>query len=460
MGITGLEMADLVREVCYDTGRGRLRLDGAMAGYRAFAGAVGVGVAFPYVIIGTGEPLQWEAGTGRIDADGRLVRGPVASSTDGAAVDFAAGEKRVGLAVHAGWIAAMEAHGHGVGDVEGLAETLAGRQAASGELDAIAGLAGAAFGRSLLTQTSAAGVRASIGALGTTGGQRMSAAELYINTVGADDYAVEGLLGKVSILAPAMSMWMDGGQASFRVAAFGSLANNRLYRANGSFAARVDIATNDVIGDYNSWGYVGGGFAELSRIRTTYIAASPGATNLASRLSFHVGRNGSASMQEVLRLEYQALTAFGAVAPSVDNGFALGGAAARWSTVYAASGAISTSDARAKQDVDAVDDALLDAWGAVAWRRFRFGEAVAAKGAAARWHVGLVAQDVRDAIDARLGEGAAVRLGLLCHDAWDEGDRWGLRYEECLALEAAWQRRRMARIEARLDALEAIDAAG
>lgn len=100
------------------------------------------------------------------------------------------------------------------------------------------------------------------------------------------------------------------------------------------------------------------------------------------------------------------------------------------------------------------------------WRQFRFVDAVVAKGEDARWHVGLVAQAVRDAIDARLGEGAAVRLGLLCHDAWpaeaeerdgedvlirparEAGERWGLRYEECLALEAAWQRRRIDRIEA------------
>nr|WP_278254219.1 tail fiber domain-containing protein [Sphingobium sp. BYY-5] len=177
-------------------------------------------------------------------------------------------------------------------------------------------------------------------------------------------------------------------------------------------------------------------------------------------MSFHVGRNGSAALAEVLRLEHQALTAFGAVAPSSDNGFALGSAAARWSTVYAASGAINTSDARAKQDVAAVGDDLLDAWEMVDWQRFRFVEAVAAKGEEARWHVGLVAQAVRDAIDARLGEGTAVRLGLLCHDIWEEGERWGLRYEECLALEAAMQRRRMARIEARIDVLEAQYGAG
>ncbi|WP_253339389.1 tail fiber domain-containing protein [Sphingobium sp. OAS761] len=169
-------------------------------------------------------------------------------------------------------------------------------------------------------------------------------------------------------------------------------------------------------------------------------------------------------MQEALRLEYQAITAFGAVTPSADNSFALGGGGARWSVVYAASGTISTSDARAKCDLADVDDALIDAWDAVRWRRFRFAEAVAAKGTAARDHVGLVAQEVQAAIDARLGPDAAVRLGLLCHDAWDgagaAGDRWGLRYEECLALEAAATRRALARLDARIAALEAGHVAG
>ena len=460
MGISDGMLADLVREVCHDGGTGPLLLGGAMAGFRSFDAAVGEGVAFPYVIMSLVDPAQWEAGTGVLDGDGRLVRTPVASSADGAAVDFSVGEKSVALTVHAAWLEAVDTHGHGIGAIEGLAEALAGRQAASGELDAVAAVSGTAFGRALLGQADGAAVRSHVGALGTSGVLRMRAAELHINTQGDEDYALEGAIGKVSVQTQAMSIFMDGGQASFRVLSFGSLANNRLYRANGTFAARSDVVTNDVIGDYNVWGMIGGTFAELSRIRTTLTAAAPGPTNLASRMSFHVGRNGSAAMQEALRLEHQALTAFGSVAPSNDNGFALGSAAARWSVVHAASGAINTSDARMKGDVEAVSDDLLDAWGAVAWRQFRFADAVAEKGAGARWHIGLVAQQVRDVIDARLGDGAAVRLGLLCHDVWDEGDRWGLRYEECLALEAAWQRRRIERIEARLALLEAQDVAG
>lgn len=460
MGISDGMLADLVREVCHDGGAGPLLLGGAMAGFRSFDAAVGEGVAFPYVIMSLVDPAQWEAGTGVLDGAGRLVRVPVASSAGGAAVDFSVGEKSVALTVHAAWLEAVNLHGHGIGDIAGLGDALAGRQAASGELDAVAAVSGTAFGRALLGQADGAAVRGHVGALGASGVRRMRGAELHINTQSDEHYALEGTIGKVSVQTQAMSIFMDGGQASFRVLSFGSLANNRLYRANGTFAARSDVVTNDVIGDYNVWGMIGGTFAELSRIRTTLTAAAPGPTNLASRMSFHVGRNGSASMQETLRLEHQALTAFGSVAPSNDNGFALGSAAARWSVIHAASGAINTSDARVKDDVAAVGDDLLDAWGAVNWRQFRFADAVAAKGAGARWHIGLVAQQVRDVIDARLGAGAAVRFGLLCHDVWDEGDRWGLRYEECLALEAAWQRRRIERVEARLALLEAQNDAG
>lgn len=58
MAITDLEMADLVREVCYDVGAGPLVLGGPLSGYRAFADAVGEGSEFPYVIVGIADPSQ------------------------------------------------------------------------------------------------------------------------------------------------------------------------------------------------------------------------------------------------------------------------------------------------------------------------------------------------------------------------------------------------------------------
>lgn len=189
------------------------------------------------------------------------------------------------------------------------------------------------------------------------------------------------------------------------------------------------------------------------------------------------------------------------LAPITDNAVALGGASTRFSTVFAGTGTINTSDERTKQDFSPVPDAWLDAWGEVEWSRFRFKDSVAEKGDAARWHIGLVAQQVRD-IFASHGLDA-LEIGLLCYDAWEAvtepateeyevvsveqriepsvilgpdgqratkivevehrhtavrdiegaepivvreaGDLWGLRYDECQALEAAWVRRELAR---------------
>jgi hypothetical protein len=154
--------------------------------------------------------------------------------------------------------------------------------------------------------------------------------------------------------------------------------------------------------------------------------------------------------------------------PGADNSYDLGSGTLRWRTVYAATGAINTSDERAKQDIGAIPDEWLDAWGDVEWGRFRFVEAVAEKGDDARWHLGLVAQRVRRAFRNR---GLNARqIGLLCFDQWGPrverqpvyseegrllveaqparkaGNRWGLRYDECFAMEAAWQRREISRL--------------
>ncbi|WP_340265402.1 tail fiber domain-containing protein [Sphingobium mellinum] len=184
----------------------------------------------------------------------------------------------------------------------------------------------------------------------------------------------------------------------------------------------------------------------------------------------------------------------GATRPGQDNSYSIGTASFRWSVVYAATGTINTSDERAKQNISAVPEEWLDAWGDVDWSRYKFIDAVQAKGDDARWHIGLIAQAVRDAFAARNLD--AQTIGLLCYDDWEEerdpifetveipavldgdgkeieparaelvdtgetrvtleaGDRWGLRYDECFALEAAYQRRRLDRIEARLVELEA-----
>lgn len=169
--------------------------------------------------------------------------------------------------------------------------------------------------------------------------------------------------------------------------------------------------------------------------------------------------------------------------PVQDGDVSLGSASGKWSNVYASTGSINTSDERAKQNIVEPEESLMSAWSKVNFKVFQFKDAVEKKGADARLHVGVIAQQV---IEAFASEGLdATRYGLLCYDKWDDeyedvevvdapeivaedgtvthaqthierrlvtpaGDRYGIRYEEALALEAAYQRWRMDKLEAAL----------
>lgn len=138
--------------------------------------------------------------------------------------------------------------------------------------------------------------------------------------------------------------------------------------------------------------------------------------------------------------------------PGTDNTHSLGDATFRWSTVYAGTGTINTSDIRAKQQIASLTQ--LEKNVAIklkaAIKTFKFNDAVAEKGDAARIHVGVMAQEVKTIFES---EGlVAESYAILCYDAWDAtaaeldkdgvtvikpateaGDRYGVRYEELLA---------------------------
>lgn len=214
--------------------------------------------------------------------------------------------------------------------------------------------------------------------------------------------------------------------------------------------------------------------------------AIPGTQEEASILYVQDAKNWRirAGNTEVYRLAANALWAV------VDNAASLGQSYGRWSVIYAATGTINTSDRREKQQIQDYDDIVLDAWGDVQFRAYLFNSAVAAKGDSARIHAGVVAQQVIEAFAMRGLD--ATRYALLCYDKWEDewsdvevvdqaevinndtgeieqerkthverkltiaaGERYGIRYEEALCLEAAYQRRRAARMEARIAALEA-----
>lgn len=149
-----------------------------------------------------------------------------------------------------------------------------------------------------------------------------------------------------------------------------------------------------------------------------------------------------------------------AVTCTLSNRCTLGTAGILWGQIYSSVSTISTSDGNYKQDIAELDEAERRVAVAIKGliKKFRFKDAVAEKGSAARIHVGVIAQEVQAAFTA---EGLdAKRYGLFCSDTWWEKEvqverngitstemltsetsiagytertRLGMRYEELLA---------------------------
>jgi hypothetical protein len=129
--------------------------------------------------------------------------------------------------------------------------------------------------------------------------------------------------------------------------------------------------------------------------------------------------------------KWQVLYATSAFTPFADNVYSLGNASLRPSVIWAASGTISTSDARLKAlrdetpigkdtGVSQLSEAELAA--AIDLGReigvFKFRAAIAEKGAMARLHVGMTVQRAMEILERHGLEPMAY--GFICHDAWDD----------------------------------------
>lgn len=164
-----------------------------------------------------------------------------------------------------------------------------------------------------------------------------------------------------------------------------------------------------------------------------------------------------------------ALVGYGATAtirPNTDNLAAICTPANRATTIYLGTAPNVTSDADQKDAVNPIDDAALDAWGQVQTRQYLLKD-----GSSNRLHTGFIVQQI---LAAFVSSGLdATAYGLCCYESWaakpatvdddgtvleearEAGGIWTLRYDEAYAFEAAYQRRRADRMEARLLALEA-----
>ncbi|ABY97664.1 hypothetical protein PputGB1_1761 [Pseudomonas putida GB-1] len=181
-----------------------------------------------------------------------------------------------------------------------------------------------------------------------------------------------------------------------------------------------------------------------------------------------VGRFAYAQTDNSMRFTLSSAEAYrmnaASFIPVTDNTKALGGSTFRWSQVYAGTGTINTSDENLKQQRKPIDEACLRAWAKVSYSQYKFNDAVQMKGNDARWHFGVIAQEVKAAFES---EGLdAFEYGVLCYDEWDEdpgspavydgedlvqaeiecrpaGSRYGIRYDEALVLECAYLRSKL-----------------
>ena len=170
------------------------------------------------------------------------------------------------------------------------------------------------------------------------------------------------------------------------------------------------------------------------------------------------------------------------IRPLTDGGASLGTTTYGWLHVrahnlFSDSGTVSVSDIRRKREPGDIPDEVLDVWENIRWIRYKLVD-----GTNNRWHTGSIAQWILEEF-TKAGLDA-TEYGLVCHDVWEAieakaeqpatydqdgnqlttyvpavpgqpaGDLWQVRYEEMQAMEAAWNRRELSRIKARLAALE------
>ena len=281
----------------------------------------------------------------------------------------------------------------------------------------------------------------------------------------------------------ATTEWVNNKTANYLPLTGGTLTGNIVRETSSSSAnfgvVRTDIekGTSPSVVKYSDMSVLfantGASNNRLAIIEHTYN------TDNSAFLSLRIyknqaGSNASTSITIGQRSDLSFYTNVGTdFLPVYDNSQTLGNANYRWKQLFAGTTTIATSDERLKDNIASIPDAVLDAWGEVNWYQYQFKDSIEEKGEAkARLHTGAIAQRIESIFESHGLD--ANKYGLLCYDEWKAesaqrdrdgnivlptcpaGNRYSLRYEEALCMEAAYQRRRADRLEERIARLEAL----
>jgi len=221
----------------------------------------------------------------------------------------------------------------------------------------------------------------------------------------------------------------------------GGAARAFMFDVGASEAMRIDSSGNLLVGKTSSNGQVqgcelrdhgqgaftndGGNALQVRRLSSDgdIIQIVKDVTEVGS-----IGANGGGVYLEGSAGGFRVHVGGAKIFPSYNSGAARdnvidwGASDARWDDIYATNGTIQTSDRNEKQDIEVLSDAeqrvAVAAKGLL--RKYRWIDAVAEKGDAARIHFGIIAQDLQAAFEA---EGLdAGRYGMFISSTWWEAE--------------------------------------
>lgn len=225
----------------------------------------------------------------------------------------------------------------------------------------------------------------------------------------------------------------------------------RMRRSTSKWAITSHDFANDLIsvasdGTVSSLRHINSGSALTSQ---TYLAVGSNATINGSALIGNgitfAGANADAQLRRqnasgvnTIFLAYQAsgaeLATYQSFVPNVSATYDLGSASRLFNNVYASNGTIQTSDRNYKQQFRTLDDAERSAALQIKSeiQLFKFNDAVEEKDEDARWHAGVIAQEVIDILTAHGLDWQ--KYGFVCYDEWEASeaviDTWDDEYHE------------------------------